>query len=54
MTVFDSKNNEISQTSQRRSKSINKNKESDFNKEMNSVLERKRLIDSIDRFRNKT
>ena len=34
-------------------KKINKNKEFDLNKEMNSVLERKRLIDDIYRFRNK-
>ena len=34
-------------------KKINKNKELDFNKEMNSVFERRKSIDDIGRFRNK-
>ena len=35
-------------------KKINKNKEFNFNKKMNSVFKGKRFIDISDRFKNKT
>ena len=53
MITFDSQNDEALQTFQRRSKKINKKKKFNLNKKMNSVLERRRFIDDICRFKNK-
>ena len=53
MTTLDLKNEKVPQTSQRRSKKINKSKEFDLNKGMSSVFERKKLIDDTCRLRNK-
>ena len=46
MIIFDSKNNKTLQTFQQRSKKIYKDKEFNFNKEINSSLERRRFIDN--------
>ena len=52
MTVIDSKNNEAFQTSRQRNKKINKSKEFNFYKKVNSVFERRRFFDNLCRFKN--
>ena len=53
MTTFDSKTTKLCKRLNSEAKKINKNEEYNFNKEMNSVFERKKFINDICRFKNK-